>query len=96
MLLVFIPTRWSLGLKPDDFAIIMGSAIGMGPGGSTHPTLFGDCFANLGMYGVLLGIFWGIYATSMDYITIKRKTKTGQVLLFVLNLKVIYLSLISN
>lgn len=85
MLLVFIPTRWSLGLKPDDFAIIMGSAIGMGPGGSTHPTLFGDCFANLGMYGVLLGIFWGIYATSMDYITIKRKTKTGQVLLFVLN-----------
>lgn len=61
MLLLFVPTQWSGGLKPPDFAITMGSAMGTGLDGfSTHPTLFGDCFANFGYWGVLMGIFWAI------------------------------------
>lgn len=85
MLLVYIPTQWSLGLKPDDFAIAMGSAIGMVAGGSTHPTLFGDCFANLGFFGIFLGIFWAGYATIMDKITIGRKRARYKVLIYGLN-----------
>ena len=61
MFMLFIPTQWSAGLKPPDFAISMGSALGIGDAGfSTHPTLFGDCFANFGYWGVLMGIFWAI------------------------------------
>lgn len=71
MLLVYIPSRYSFGLKPDDFAITMGSAMGMAAGGSEHPTLFGDCFANLGWAGMLLGVFWALYASLADKITLK-------------------------
>lgn len=85
MLLVYIPTSWSFGLKPNDFAISMGQAIGMGAGGSTHPTLFGDCFANLDVFGFLLGAFWAMYACIVDSIIVSRKSKTNQVLLYVLN-----------
>ena len=85
MFLVYIPTNWSFGLKPNDFAIAMGHAIGMVEGGSTHPTLFGDCYANLGSFGVLLGIYWALYANLIDYITLKRKNTTIQILMFVLN-----------
>lgn len=82
MLLVFIPTRYSLGLKPDDFAISMGSAIGMVAGGSTHPTLFGDCYANLGYYGIFLGIFWALYAHIGDNIIRSRKNIIDKYLLY--------------
>lgn len=85
VLLVYLPTKWSLGIKPDDFAIAMGAAIGMVAGGSTHPTLFGDCFANAGMFGILLGSFWAVYATIIDRITLKRKKKIIYILMFVLN-----------
>lgn len=70
MLLVYIPTRFSFGLKPDDFAQTMGSAVGMEVGGSTHPTLFGDCFANAGIWGIFLGFFWAIYCSISDKIVL--------------------------
>lgn len=85
MMLVYLPTSWSFGLKPDDFAQTMGHAIGMSEGGSTHPTLFGDCYANLGIFGFLLGIFWAFYANVSDMIIAKRKNMTLKILLFVLN-----------
>lgn len=68
VLLTFIPTRFSLGLKPEDFAQSMGAAIGMGAGGSMHPTLFGDVYANFGIWGILCGAFWAGYATLADKI----------------------------
>ena len=85
MMLVYLPTSWSFGLKPDDFAIAMGQAKGMVAGGSTHPTLFGDCYANLGIFGFLLGMFWAMYANITDIIIKKRKKMTVKILLFVLN-----------
>lgn len=68
VLLTFIPTRFSLGLKPADFAQSMGSAIGMIPGGSMHPTLFGDAYANFGIWGIFAGAFWAGYVTLTDKI----------------------------
>lgn len=85
MLLIYIPTRWTYGIKPSDFAITMGAAMGNKAGVSTHPTLFGDCYANLGMLGCLLGLFWGFYCNVVDWITSKQKTKTALILVYVLN-----------
>lgn len=68
VLMTFIPTRFSLGLKPADFAQSMGSAIGMIPGGSMHPTLFGDAYANFGIWGIFAGAFWAGYVTLADKI----------------------------
>ncbi len=85
MLFVYIPTRWSLGLKPDDFAIAMGHAYGMSAGGSTHPTLFGDCYANLDVFGVFLGAFWALYSTIVDRIVCKTKSMLSKILIYVLN-----------
>lgn len=83
MLFVLIPTRWSFGLKPPDFAISMGSAINSYiPGFSTHPTLFGDCYANLGMYGILLGVIWAVFVFFADKI-INRKNKIIQAILLI-------------
>ena len=82
MLMVFIPTRFSFGLKPDDFAIAMGSAIGMGPGGSMHPTLFGDCYANLGFAGILFGILWAVLATHLDKIILSVRKNELRVLMY--------------
>lgn len=82
MLLVFIPTSWSLGLKPPDFAQSMGAAVGMVLGGSTHPTLFGDCFANFGFLGILMGIFWGIYVCITDTICINTRNSIDKLLIF--------------
>ncbi len=84
MLLVYIPTRFSFGLKPDDFAISMGAAVGMVAGGSVHPTLFGDCYANLGFAGVLLGIFWAMYGTIMDTLLASQKNWTIKTLEYIL------------
>ena len=82
MLLVYLPTQFSFDLKPDDFAITMGQAIGMAKGGSTHPTLFGDCYANAGFFGVFLGIFWGLYASIVDFILIKTKNDILKILFY--------------
>ena len=82
MLLVYIPTRFSFGLKPNDFAQTMGAAIGMVKGGSTHPTLFGDCYANLGGMGVFLGAFWATYCSIADKIVIKCKEQQIKILVY--------------
>jgi hypothetical protein len=85
MIFVYIPTRWSLGLKPSDFAITMGAALGNAAGVSTHPTLFGDCYANLGIFGFLLGLFWGFYCNFTDWIISKQKSTTSMILVYTLN-----------
>ena len=84
MLLIYIPTRFSFGIKPDDFAISMGQAMNMGPGASTHPTLFGTCYANMGWYGIFLGLFWACYAYFFDYLLLKFKKKYIAVMAYVL------------
>lgn len=83
MLMVFIPTKWSMGLKPDDFAISMGKAVGLGEGGSMHPTLFGDCYANAGFLGIFLGIYWAMFVSFMDKILIKYKDDIWIFLLYI-------------
>jgi hypothetical protein len=75
LLLMLIPTRFSFGLKPPDFAITMGSAY-IGDLNNTtysmHPTLYGDCYANGSWYGVLYGAFWALAVAIGD-----RAVKTG-------------------
>lgn len=75
ILFVWLPTKWSFGIKPNDFALSMGHAVDPTiKGYSVHPTLFGDCYANLGFWGsILLGMFWAIYVTVLDKIVIKQK-----------------------
>lgn len=82
MLMVYIPTSFSFGLKPDDFAQVLGAAIGMGAGGSTHPTLFGDCYTNFGWGGIFLGGFWAIYCSIADKITLSFKNTTYRILAY--------------
>lgn len=84
MLLVYIPTRFALGLKPDDFAQTMGAAIGMVVGGSTHPTLFGDCYANAGILGIFLGVFWAIYCSVTDKIIMSCKNQILKTMMYCL------------
>lgn len=74
LLFMFVPTKFSFGLKPPDFAISMGSAW-LGDFNntrySTHPTLYGDCFANFYWFGILLAIFWALFVTIIDKIVYK-------------------------
>lgn len=85
MLLVLIPTALSFGLKPPDFAISMGTAYNPHlPGFSTHPTLFGDCFANFGFFGFFLGIFWALLISTIDYIVNSRKNQELKMALFLI------------
>lgn len=61
LVLMLVPTSFSFGLKPSDFAISMGQAWSGNYSNiaySAHPTLFGDAYANLGNYGVLIGGIW--------------------------------------
>ena len=69
LLLIAIPTDLSFGLKPEDFALTMGMSAGMEAGGSMHPTLFGDCYANFGFIGWLLGGVWAGIVSILDKIT---------------------------
>ncbi len=72
MALVLLPTSWSFGLKPEDFAITMGKAVlPAAVGFSVHPTLFGDVYANFGFFGFLMGIFWAIFVLIFDKIIAK-------------------------
>ncbi|MGE6490450.1 O-antigen polymerase [Exiguobacterium sp. NPDC077395] len=64
ILLIGIPTRLIENIKPPDFAITMGSAYTNNLNNtrySMHPTLYGDVFANLWWFGILLAIFWAIF-----------------------------------
>ena len=71
-LLLFIPTQWSFGLKPPDFAITMGTAwnpFTSTVGFSMHPTLLGDLFANFNFWGCLIGgVIWGGIINLLDLI----------------------------
>jgi hypothetical protein len=76
LLFILIPTKMSFGLKPQDFAISMGSAwIGdfANTRYSMHPTLYGDVFANFGFIGVIMGVFYAFVAFVTDRIIMKRK-----------------------
>jgi len=69
LLLIGVPSFIIPDIKPPDFAISMGSAWSMNPYNTTysmHPTLYGDCFANLSWFGVFLGIFWGLFVYFAD------------------------------
>lgn len=69
ILLFWVPTGLSQGIKPDDFAITMASAYMGNPFNETysvHPTFFGDAFANFGFIGFLVGIFWGVVMNCID------------------------------
>lgn len=87
LLLMLIPQRYSLGLKPQDFAISMGSAYVNDFSNtqfSTHPTLYGDCYANLWWYGILLGVFWAMFVLATDRIANRKNPiiRTAFVVLF--------------
>ena len=77
VLLIWLPTGWSMGIKPPDFAISMGLALNpssLGLGESVHPTLFGDCYANLNFLGgILLAIFWSWVISLIDFYTFLNK-----------------------
>lgn len=67
MMMVLIPYKFSFGLKPNDFAISMGTAVNETIEGlSIHPTLFGDIYANFGIIGILMGIFWAVYVICIN------------------------------
>ena len=77
MLLFWLPTSLSMGVKPDVFAVTMGSAwlgVSYQTQYSMHPTLYGECFANLNVYGVLLAIFWACFAFFIDKMICKNKS----------------------
>ena len=89
MAFVLIPTGLSFGIKPTDFAISMGKAVlPNSVGFSMHPTLFGDVYANFGIYGFLWGAFWAIMVNCIDCI-IKKRNTTLQ-LPFALNFGIAY------
>ncbi|MTG98557.1 oligosaccharide repeat unit polymerase [Myroides sp. BIT-d1] len=84
MLLVLIPTSFSFGIKPPDFAITMGAAyMPYLQGFSTHPTLFGDAYANLGVFGCLLGVFWAFFAFFWDNVIRNLKSSLARVMVVV-------------
>lgn len=83
MLLVYLPSRWSFGLKPEGFDLYMSVATGSTRwGGSAHPTLFGDCFGNFYWFGILLGIFWAFLANRIDNTISRQKEKYYKVMLY--------------
>jgi len=84
MLLVYVPTQLSFGLKPLDFAQTMGAAYGLAPGGSYHPTLFGDAYANFAWPGILIGVFWGAYSSIGDFLITRFKSGLISILAFCL------------
>ncbi|MDM8160282.1 hypothetical protein QUH73_10695 [Labilibaculum sp. K2S] len=87
LFLLPIPSFMSLGIKPQDFAMDM--AMAYDPINSTagvnsmHPTLYGDCYANLGWFGVLLGIFWAFFVFVGDRLTISTSKNIIFISLFV-------------
>lgn len=84
MLLVYLPSQWSIGMKPQSFDLYMGQAMGMISGGSAHPTLFGDCFGNLYWFGILLGGFWAFLANFIDKLICFQKENFFKIMIFFL------------
>ncbi|MHC5217993.1 O-antigen polymerase [Enterococcus sp. LJL128] len=75
LLFIVIPDFLIDGGKPSDFAISMGSAWlndFSNTTYSTHPTLFGDIFANFYWYGFIIGpIIWVVICELLDYVLFK-------------------------
>ena len=84
MLMVYIPSRFSLGFKPQSFDLVMGQAIGMVSGGSMHPTLFGDVFGNFYWLGVLGGGFWAAFANVVDRVISRQSSAFYKIMVFFL------------
>ena len=87
LLMLPLPSPLSLGMKPQDFAMDMAyaydpvnSIVGVN---SMHPTLYGDCYANFGWYGVLLGVFWAMFSSISDVLTKHTKEAILRTSLFV-------------
>lgn len=75
ILLLPIPTSLSGGIKPQDFAITMGSAYTNNIANTTysmHPTLYGDVYANFGLLGITTGIFWAFFIFFIDKLMSKQ------------------------
>lgn len=85
VLMLPFPSRITFGAKPEDMCITMGRVWKPSLNGIINytitPTLFGDCYANLGFLGVILGAFWGVIATITDVIC-NRKNEILRALLF--------------
>ena len=84
MLMVFLPSKLAFGIKPESFDLTMGQALGMASGGSYHPTLFGDCFGNLGWIGVSLGAFWAVFCNAVDYIIERQRDDFFKMMIYFL------------
>ena len=72
---MLIPSSLAGGLKPADFAISMWSAYNndfTNTTGTTHPTLYGDCFGNLWWFGILLAIFWAVFIYGVDKVICRK------------------------
>lgn len=67
--LMFVPTKLSFGLKPEDFAVTMSSAYTGNMNNTTysiHPTFLGDAYANYGWYGITLSMLWALIIYFLD------------------------------
>ncbi len=84
LLLLLIPTSFSMGIKPTDFTITMGQAW-TGDFSSAiysmHPTFYGDLYANFAWYGIFFGILWAILITAFDYYAIKKSDYEKSILI---------------
>lgn len=68
--LAFIPQRLAPDIKPEDFNITQGEIFTSNL--NLHPTFYGDCYANFGFIGFLLGGLWGLIVYALDYIVSKN------------------------
>lgn len=69
LILLPFPNSLTFGLKPEDFAITMGRAYLNNYSidyFSMHPTLFGDCYANLGFLGTFIATFWAFFISLIE------------------------------
>lgn len=77
LLLLPIPSELLLGLKPPDISITLGYLFGNGGdyavAYTVTPTLFGDCYANFGFFGAVMGGFWAVFAYFFDYLSNHRR-----------------------
>lgn len=85
VLMLVIPASLTDGLKPEDMCLVMGHAWKPDFSGiisfSVTPTLFGDCYANFGFWGCLMGGIWALIGTLIDSI-INRKNEIIKIMLW--------------
>lgn len=85
VLMFMIPGSLAGELKPEDMCLVMGRAWKPDFSGiinfSVTPTLFGDCYANFGFWGCLMGGVWALIGTLMDGI-INRRNEIVKIMLW--------------